>query len=383
MNSRLSSIMKFDKSLLLAMIALLALGVFVIYSGSNFHATELGRPSYFYALKHLRVIGLGFVGLALATLVDHKIFHRFCHPFFLLCLVSLIAVVVTGAVTKGAARWFSVAGFSLQPSELMKIAMFAYMSRRLSDLGDEITNIKRGYAQPMVTLVIVCGLILLQPNYSMALLVGATTYVLFFTAGVKLRVLLASFIPVALGALFVGLGASYRLKRLQAWLHPEEYIQEGGYQLYNALISLGHGGWFGTGIGQGTQKLGYLPESYKDVAFSLLGEELGFLGTTLVLALFGFIIYRGFMIARNAKSRFAKYFAVCLTSSLAFNVIFHVFVCTGLMPTTGQPMPFISYGGTNLIVSMGSIGILLNISRATTGQDIREPRSRAQDVRVV
>ena len=157
MNSHLSSIMKFDKPLLLAMIALLALGVFVIYSGSNFHATELGRPSYFYALKHLRVIGFGFVVLALATIIDHKIFHKICHPLFLACLVALVAVVVTGAVTKGAARWLSIAGFSLQPSELMKVAMFAYMSRRLSELGDQITAFKRGYVQPMVTLVIVCG----------------------------------------------------------------------------------------------------------------------------------------------------------------------------------------------------------------------------------
>ena len=116
-----------------------------------------------------------------------------------------------------------------------------------------------------------------------------------------------------------------------------------------------------------------MPESYKDVAYSLMGEELGFFGTMIVLVLFGFIVYRGFMIARNANSRFAKYFAVCLTSSLAFNVIFHVFVCTGLMPTTGQPMPFISYGGTNLVVSMASIGILLNISRPGTGMNIVEP----------
>lgn len=373
MNSRLNSILAFDKLLLLAVVVLLAMGLFVIYTGSNFHAMELGRPSYFYVLKHLRVILFGFVILAFLTVLDHKIFHKLSHAMFLVCLVALVAVVVTGAVTKGAARWLSIGGMSLQPSELMKIAMFAYMSRRLTELGDEIKDFKRGYIQPLVTLGIVCGLILLQPNFSMALLVGATTYVLFFTAGVKVRYLLLSFVPIGLGALAIGLAAPYRLKRLQAWLHSEEHIKEGGYQLYNALISLGHGGWLGTGIGKGTQKLGFLPESYKDVAYSLMGEELGFFGTMIVLVLFGFIVYRGFMIARNANSRFAKYFAVCLTSSLAFNVIFHVFVCTGLMPTTGQPMPFISYGGTNLVVSMASIGILLNISRPGTGMNIVEP----------
>ncbi len=375
--------MTFDKPLLLTVVALLALGVFVIYSGSEFRATEMGRPSYFYALKHLRYIGFGLLGLFGAALVDHKLYFKFAHPAFLLCLVSLVVVVTMGVVTKGASRWLSIGGFSLQPSEFLKIAMFAYMSRRLSELGDDITDFKKGFVQPLVTLGIVVALLLLQPNFSMALMICATMFILFYTAGVKLRYLTISIVPVAAAALVIGLAAPYRFRRLQAWLHPEEHVQGDGYQLFNALVSLGHGGWFGTGIGQGTQKLGFLPESYKDVAFSLLGEELGLIGTMTVLFLFGYLVYRGLVIAQNAKTRFARYFAVCLTSSIALNVIFHVCVCTGLMPTTGQPMPFISYGGTNLIVSLFSIGILLNISRSGTGMDIDEPRSSVQDARAL
>lgn len=381
MRKSLSNLMTFDKPLLLAVAALLALGVFVIYSGSEFRATEMGRPSYFYALKHLRYIGIGILGLVFATLLNHKLYFKFAHPAFLVCLFSLVVVVVTGAVTKGAARWLSIGGVSLQPSELLKIAMFAYMSRRLSELGDDITDFKKGFFQPMVALIIVAALLLLQPNFSMALMICATMFILFYTAGVKLRYLTLSIVPVAFAALVVGLAAPYRFRRLQAWLHPEEHAQGDAYQLYNALVSLGHGGWFGTGVGQGTQKLGFLPESYKDVAFSLLGEELGLVGTMGVLLLFGFLVYRGLRIAQNAKTRFARYFAVCLTSSIAINVILHVCVCTGLMPTTGQPMPFISYGGTNLIVSLFSVGILLNISRSGTGMDIDEPRSSVQDAR--
>ncbi len=378
----LSSVKTIDKALLLAVIALLVLGVYVIYSGSDFHATELGRPSYYYALKHLSLIAVGLVGMSFAIVVDHKIYFKLARPAFLVCLGALVLVVLLGAVTKGAARWLSIGGFSIQPAELLKIAMFAQMSKRLSALGDDITDFKKGFVQPLVTLIIVSVLLLLQPNFSMTLMICATTFILFYAAGVKMRYLLGTFVVGCFAALIVGLAEPYRLKRLDAWLNPEEHVQGGGYQLYNALVSLGHGGWTGTGIGQGTQKLGFLPESYKDVAFSLLGEEMGFLGTTFVLFLFGMIVYRGFLIARNAKTRFARYFAVCLTASIALNVVFHVFVCTGLMPTTGQPMPFISYGGTNLIVSLYSVGILLNISRKGTGLDIVEPRSLAQDMRV-
>lgn len=376
-----NSVLNFDKGLLLAVIGLLVLGVYVIYSGSNFRATELGHPGSYYAMKHLTFIGIGFFPMCLAVFVDHRIFHKLAQPVFLVCTVLLLAVIVCGFAAKGATRWLSIGGMSLQPAEFMKIAIFAQMSRKLSKLGDDITDLKKGYIKPLTVLLIVCGLIIKQPNLSMALMIFATIYILFFVAGVRVRYLLMSFIPVVLSVVALCLLAPYRLRRIQAFLHPEEHLNEGGYQLWSSLVSLGHGGWIGTGVGQGTQKLGFLPESYKDVAYSLLGEELGFCGTLVVLLLFGVIVYKGLMIARNARSRFSRYFAICLTTSLAFNMCFHVAVCTGLIPTTGQPLPFISYGGTNLIVSMVSVGILLNISRARTGEILDEPRSVVQDER--
>ncbi len=376
-----NSVLNFDKGLLLAVIGLLVLGVYVIYSGSNFRATELGHPGSYYAMKHLTFIGIGFFPMCLAVFVDHRIFHKLAQPVFLVCIVLLLAVIVCGFAAKGATRWLSIGGMSLQPAEFMKIAIFAQMSRKLSKLGDDITDLKKGYIKPLTVLLIVCGLIIKQPNLSMALMIFATIYILFFVAGVRVRYLLMSFIPVVLSVVALCLLAPYRLRRIQAFLHPEEHLNEGGYQLWSSLVSLGHGGWIGTGVGQGTQKLGFLPESYKDVAYSLLGEELGFCGTLVVLLLFGVIVYKGLMIARNARSRFSRYFAICLTTSLAFNMSFHVAVCTGLIPTTGQPLPFISYGGTNLIVSMVSVGILLNISRARTGEILDEPRSVVQDER--
>lgn len=376
-----NSVLNFDKGLLLAVIGLLVLGVYVIYSGSNFRATELGHPGSYYAMKHLTFVGAGFIAMCFAMFIDHRIFHRLSRIVFLLCLGLLVVVVIFGAATKGASRWLSIGGMSLQPAEFMKIAIFAQMSRKLSELGDNILDLKEGFLKPLFVLLFVCFWIILQPNLSMTLMIFATIYVLFFVAGVRLRYLLVSMTPVIPAVIALCLFAPYRLRRIQAFLHPEEHLNEGGYQLWSSLVSLGHGGWLGTGIGQGTQKLGFLPESYKDVAYSLLGEELGFLGTFAVLFLFGVIVYKGLMIARNARSRFSRYFAICLTTSLAFNMCFHVAVCTGLIPTTGQPLPFISYGGTNLIVSMVSVGILLNISRARTGEILDEPRSVVQDER--
>lgn len=375
-----NSVFDFDKGLLLAFFGLLVIGVCVIYSGSNFRAIELGRAASYYAMRHMMVMCAGLFCMFFAIVVDHRILYRLARPAFLLCLVALLAVIAVGAVTKGAARWINLFGVSLQPAELMKIAFFALMSRKLSELGDDIRDFKKGFLYPMITLGIVCVLILLQPNFSMAVMIFATTYLLFFAAGVRGKYLLHLIIlaiPLGVGLCLL---APYRMKRITAFLHPEEHLKESGYQLWSSLVSLGHGGWFGTGIGQGTQKLGFLPESYKDVAYSLWGEEFGLLGTTVVLFLFGVIVYRGLMIARGARSRFSRYLAISLTASLAFNVTLHVAVCTGLFPTTGQPLPFISYGGTNLIVSMISVGILLNISRARTGL-VDEPRSDVQDER--
>jgi cell division protein FtsW len=375
-----SSALNFDKPLLLAVIGLLVLGVFVIYSGTQYRVALKGLSSYYYVMKQLEYIGLGCVLMGFTTAVDHRIFHKLAHLLFVGCLALLLAVFIYGVAAKGATRWLEIGGFSLQPAEFMKIAIFALMARKLSELGDDIADFKKGFAKPLVTLGITLLLIVLQPNFSMALMIGMTIYILFYVAGVRKRYLFglgAAFVPVAIA---VGVAASYRMKRILAYLHPEENPND-AHQLLNSLVSLGHGGWFGVGVGQGTQKLGFLPESYKDFAFSIVGEELGFVGTALVLILFGIIVYRGVLIARGARSRFSRYFAICITASLGINMWIHVAVCTGIIPTTGQPLPFISYGGTNLVVSMAAIGILLNISRARTGEIYTEPPSAIQDER--
>jgi cell division protein FtsW len=364
--------MKFDKWLLLAVLVLLALGVFVIYTGSSHAAMEKGFSPAYYTIVHIKKIAMGLCALCFGFFVDHRFWLKVARLGFILCLGLLIAVLFQSVEVKGAARWLDLGFLKLQPSEAMKLAIFALLSVKLADAGDQMQSFKVGFLRPMILVGMVALVLLLQPNFSMVLMVVGTAFVMLFVAGTRLTHLVIPLLACIPAAFFVAFFEEYRVKRIMAFLHPEQYAKGDAYQLIQSLISLGNGGLFGTGIGQGTQKLGFVPESYKDAAFTILGEELGFLGTLCVLILFAVVAYRGFTIARNARSRFAKYFAVALTTSICLNAIFHICVCTGLMPTTGQPLPFISFGGTSLVVALLSVGILLNISRPTSGALIHE-----------
>jgi len=370
MESRIN--IKFDKWLLLAVLVLLALGVFVIYTGSSHAAMQKGLSPAYYTIAHLKKIAVGLCALCFGFFVDHRIWLKIARVAFVVCLGLLIAVILQGVSVKGAARWLDLGFIKLQPSEAMKLAIFSLLAMKLAAAGDQMQSFKTGFLRPMILVGLVAVILLLQPNFSMVLMVVATAFVMLFVAGTRLTHLVIPILACIPAAVYLAFSEGYRQKRMLAFLHPEDYAQGDAYQLIQSLISLGNGGIFGTGIGQGTQKLGFVPESYKDAAFTILGEELGFIGTLCVLILFAVVAYRGFTIARNARSRFAKYFAVALTTSICLNAIFHICVCTGLMPTTGQPLPFISFGGTSLVVALLSVGILLNISRPTSGALIHE-----------
>jgi cell division protein FtsW len=215
-------------------------------------------------------------------------------------------------------------------------------------------------------------LLALQPNFSMLILFAGITFVVLLVAGARLKYLMPVLGGGALLGVIVLLIKSHTSKRIAAFFDPNAN-QISAMQGERALEALGNGGVFGTGIGMGMQKLGYLPEAHKDVVYAVIGEEMGFVGTFLILALFGCLFYQGFEIARHSSTRFGKYMAVALTTSLFLNFLVHVCVCTGLFPTTGQPLPFLSFGGTNLIFSGLFVGILLNISKSGTGKKIVEP----------
>lgn len=364
-----------DLPLLLITMALIALGVVVIYSSSGPHAEIRHLPSSFFIVNHLKKLAVGLIVMGIGMMVDHKFWLKISRPLFLFSLLLLVAVLIPGLgiSKKGASRWLNI-GFEFQPSELMKYSLAFIMASKLSDVSDQIQDFKVGFARPLVLTAVVFGLIFLQPNFSMAAMILIMVVTMMFAAGTPVKYFLASAglaIPGLVGLL---LFESYRLRRFSAFLNPDGNTTV-DYQQMQSLIGLGNGGLIGTGLGQGTQKFGFLPEPFTDTIFAIIGEELGFVGTLAVLTLFAGLAYRGFMIAREAKSRFASLLAIALTTTLCLNVMIHVMVCIRLMPATGQPLPLVSYGGTSLIMNMFALGVLLNISKPGAGNSIAETPS--------
>lgn len=357
---------KFDVPLCIVVLALVGAGMVLIYSSSAPYAAARGLSESFYLAQHVKRVLIGLIVFLGAMVVPYRVWERIAAPLIVFALATLFFIFVSGATrVNGAQRWITFASFGLQPSELAKLAVIFYLARTLArkertgDLSGFVSGILVTLALPFLAVV----LIVLQPNFSTALTVLGLMVVLLFAGGVRkahLLMLGGGALPVVLGVM---LAQPYRVKRVLAFLDPLANPAS-AYQSQQALISLGNGGLIGTGLGEGTQKLGYLPMPFTDTVFAILGEELGFIGTMGILALFGLVAWRGLRVARDCPDRFGSLAATGLSVSLAISVVIHVGVCVSLFPTTGQPLPFVSYGGTSLIAHLMGMGILLNISNA-------------------
>jgi cell division protein FtsW len=262
----------------------------------------------------------------------------------------------------GAKRWISFASFGLQPSELAKVGIIFFLARLLTVKVQEMHRFAQGFIGSLLIALFTFALILKQPNYSTAATVLAISIAMVFIGGCRISHLFISAgagIPALIGLM---ISSPYRQQRVEAFLNPELNPQS-SYQSLQSLISLGNGGFFGTGLGTSTQKLGFLPMPFTDTIFAVLGEELGYLGTSICLLLFAMVIWRGLRTAFWCPDRFGSLVALGATVSIAVNVIMHVGVCAKFFPTTGQPLPFVSYGGTSLCTALFLMGVLLNISQ--------------------
>lgn len=357
-----------NKLLLFVTLILMCVGVVFIYSASAPVATLKNLSPEHYLVSHLSKIVVAVVLLGALSRVDYALWKVSSRFVFAVGAILTLGTIIMGVATKGANRWI----LGIQPSEIMKFGFICWVCAKLSDAGDEIKTLKCSILQPGVPLVIAAVLLALQPNFSMLIMFCALLLVMLFVAGANYKyigIAVLSSIPVGILAL---LSKAHSRKRILAFFSPDGSMVESQYQSKHALEALGNGGWFGTGIGLGEQK-GYLPEAHKDVVYAVIGEEFGFVGTFLLLLAFAILFSQGYNIARSSTTRFGRYLAVALTTSIFMNFAVHVCVCVGLIPMTGQPLTFISYGGTNLIASAAFIGILLNISRPTSGKSIREP----------
>lgn len=324
-------------------------------------ATARGTTTwYLYRQGTWVALGLGLMVFCWA--LDYRVWQKLSLPLMGLTILALLALFVVGKTSFGATRWL-VAGGSVQPAEAAKLVTILYVAHWASSKGERIRSVEVGLIPFGILIGTVCGLILMQPSFSTALLVGAVATTMFFIAGADLKQLLITGLAAG-GMLFIIVQkASYRVARLQTWKDPWDTEMGGGYQTVQVLYALARGGIFGQGLGTTEDKMLYVPAAHTDAIMAILGQEMGLVAGLVVLALFLVIAFRGFRIASTAPDAFGTVLASGLTCWITYQALFNISVITNTIPNTGIPMPFISFGGSGLVSILAGVGMLLSISR--------------------
>ncbi len=359
-----------DNSILLLAICLTCLGVVMVFSSSSIMAVrDYGDSLHF--LKRQGVFALfGFAVMAVLMRVDLELLRKAAWPILIFCVLLLIAVLIPGVGKKvgGANRWIQMAGFTFQPAEFVKLGLVIFMAFSLARKQDKIKSFRVGFLPYMLILSVLLCLLLAQPDLGSAITLGVVAVAMLLVAGTRLSYL-AGIGLISLPFLyFLVMNVDYRRRRIMAFLNPWEDPSDTGFQIIQSWIAFGSGGPFGKGLGQSKQKLFYLPEAHTDFIFSVVGEELGFIGVIVIAAMFLLLILRGLKTSLNAADDFSCYLAFGLTLLIGIQALVNIAVVMGMVPTKGLALPFLSYGGTSLVTTLGAIGILLNISRHTPGE---------------
>ena len=351
--------------LLAAAVVLLSLGVVMVYSASAIMAAERFHDPRFFLKKQLFWAALGALALWGALKLDYRRLERWFLPLLIVAGVLLVLVLVPpfGAAINGTRRWLRFGPISFQPAELAKLALVVFLATFFTRRGDDVESFWRGFVPPVGVAALLAGLVVLQPDLGNCVTLVVLTFALLFLAGGRMRHLgfvLAAVLPLVAIAIYA---APYRLRRVTAFVDPWQDPRGSGFQIIQSWLALGSGGLFGRGIGDSRQKLFYLPEAHTDFIFAIIGEELGLIGGLAVIALFVVLVWRGLRIGLRAPEPFGSYLALGITVLLATQTLVNLGVVTGLLPTKGLPLPFISFGGSALVMTMLSTGVLLNISQ--------------------
>ncbi|MBR6127387.1 cell division protein FtsW [bacterium] len=352
--------MQSDRPLLIAVIFLVVIGLMSIFSASAPKCVEMGlNPARFLIQQIIGVI-LGIIGLKILSNFHYKRLIAYTLPFTIFVIVMLIMVKIAGTTVNGAQRWINIGPLSLQPSEFAKPAVALLLAAVFSK--DTVIMDNNKIVTAFIPILIMVVLIFTQPNLSMVILLMATAVAIYLCAGGSLQLIIwggACFIPLLL---LKGL-KGYQSSRITTWLHPESDPLGAGYNIIQSLVAFASGGLYGVGYGSSKQKLAWLPEAHTDFIYAVIGEEHGFIGCLLIVCLFWTILQRGFVIAVKCQDMYGKLLALGLTFSICFQGFLNMWVASSFVPATGVPMPFISYGGSSVMVSLWMIGILLNISK--------------------
>jgi cell division protein FtsW len=360
---------EYDWFILFIAVFLTAVGVVMVYSSSAEMADTLTRyrgDDLYFLKRQAAYAAIGFLAMFFTMRIDYKKLRPLAVPGLLFSLLLLIAVFIPGLGNKagGASRWLRV-GITLQPVELAKITLILYMAHSLTKKQGKVKNFKLGILPYMIVVGGILVLLLLQPDLGSAMTLVAVAAAMLFVAGMRYQHI-ASLIAILLPPLILLIAtSSYRMKRIAAFFDPWQDPTDKGLQIIQSWIAIGSGGFFGKGLGEGRQKLFYLPEAHTDFILSVIGEEMGFIGFVVIVACVYFLFRRGMHTAFTAPDDFGRYLAFGITFLLAFEAAFNMCVVLGLVPTKGLALPLISYGGSSLICTLAAIGILLNISSQT------------------
>ncbi len=355
-----------DYLIVASAVTLLVIGIVMIYSSSAVLASERFGNPYFYLKKQTFGATIGIILMIAAMRFDYRLLRKYCLYFYLVSVALLIIVLVPGIghEVNGAQRWLSIAGFSFQPSEFVKLAMLIFFAGYLAKKKAEgkIEDLQFGFVPSLLALSLVLALIHLQPDLGTAVILALIIFLMFFISGIRITHLMGTalvMLPLVVVSIFA---VNYRKRRILSFLDPWEDATDSGYQIIQSFVAMNNGGLWGEGLGASQQKLFFLPEPHTDFIFSIITEELGFIGALLVLAIFALLIWRGFQVGMKVPDSFGSLLAFGITFAIAAQAVVNIAVTVGLLPTKGLPLPFISLGGSALVMWMTSIGILTNIS---------------------
>lgn len=358
----------FDFKLFFSVMVLLCIGLVMVASASSYYAlTEFNNSNHFL-VRQLAFAVIGVISMLAISKINYRVYARFAYLIYGFVLLLMILVLVPGIGTEinGARRWIDLKITTFQPSELMKISLAIVLSTYIVNNYKKLTSIPK-YITPAIFFALVCVVMFFQNHLSGMIVMAFITGIIFLASGMKLEAKYV--VPIILiGILAVGgflFAKGFRMDRITSFLNPEDDITGSNWQASQSLYAIGSGGLFGRGLGQSRQKYLWLPEAQNDFIFAVTAEELGFLGSIVIIGIFGYFIIRGIRTALKCNDLFGMLIATGITSMFAFQIIVNIAVVTKSMPVTGMPLPFFSYGGTSLLINLAAVGILLNISRHT------------------
>jgi len=356
-----------DPVLLGAVLALVSLGLVMVYSASAVTAAEKQGNGFYFLERQLLAAFVGLVVMAAGVRLGYRRLARLAYPMLLLSIVLLVLVLVpgVGTVVGGARRWLRLPGLSLQPAEIAKFTWVVYLAYSLAKKREKVATFSIGFLPHLLLAGLLVALCMAEPDFGSSVELLVLLFILLFAAGTKVSYLVGS-VLLALPMAYAAITRSpYRWARIKAFLDPWAHRHDIGYQVAQSLISVGSGGLFGLGLGESRQKLFFLPEAHTDFIFSIIGEELGLLGAIATIVLYGVVVWRGTRAALRASETFGTYLGLGLTAMLGFQAAVNMSVAMGMLPTKGLTLPFISYGGCSLVISMAAAGVLLSLSASS------------------